>query len=60
MVEVICNGNLENMALLRRMGLKIGRDYQSQKGAVAKGRPNSILLTFKNKDHALFFKLRAK
>jgi hypothetical protein len=60
MVEVICNGNIHNMTLLKRMGLVVGRDFTSEKGAVAKGRPNSILLRFVDKDKALLFKLQAK
>ena len=56
---VLVSSNLHNVKLLRTMGLKNGRDFRSEKGAVAAGRPHQLLLKFKDKDQALFFKLRS-
>lgn len=60
MVDVIVNGNLHNVALLRAMNLVAGRDFTSEKGAVARGRPSSLILRFADADKALMFKLRSK
>ena len=57
--EVLVSSNPFNIRLLKRMGLTNGRDFRSEKGAVAKGRPNQLLLKFKDKDQAMMFKLRA-
>lgn len=59
MVDVLVKSCIENVKLLNQMGLKAGRDFTSEKGAVAKGRPSALLLRFKDKDKALIFKLRA-
>lgn len=55
---VLVTSNAHNVSLLRKMGLKPGVDYRSEKGAASRGRPNCLLLMFKDKDKALFFKLR--
>lgn len=57
--EVLVTSNSHNVGLLRKMDLKLGRDFRSSKGAVAKGRPHQLLLYFKDLDKALMFKLRA-
>lgn len=60
MYEVLVSSNLENISLLKRLGLKIGRDFTSEKGAVAAGKPSYLLLRFKDREKAIIFKLRAK
>jgi hypothetical protein len=57
---VLVASNLYNVKLLKSMDLKNGRDFRSEKGAVAAGRPNQLLLKFKDKDKALFFKLKSR
>lgn len=60
MVDVIVNSNLHNMALLRRMGLMVGRDFTSEKGAVAKGKPNSLFSTVPRQRQSSSFQVAGK
>ena len=58
--EVLVISNAHNVRLLKKMGLKLGRDFRSVNGAVAKGRPGHLLLKFNDLNVALMFKLRAR
>jgi hypothetical protein len=58
--SVFVTSNSHNIKLLKQMNLKLGRDFRSEKGAVAAGRPNQLRLLFKDKDQAMIFKLKSK
>lgn len=58
--EVLVTSNAYNIRLLKRMGLKLGQDFRSVNGAVAKGRPGHLLLMFNDLNVALMFKLRCR
>ena len=60
MFDVLVSSNTYNIELLKTLDLKPGRDYYSVKGAVASGRPNQLLLQFKDRDKAMLFKLRSR
>lgn len=56
--SVLVTSNSHNVRLLKRMGLQAGRDFRSEKGAVAAGRPHQLNLMFRDRDKAIMFKLR--
>lgn len=56
---VLVTSNSENIKLLKKMDLKMGRDFRSEKGAAMAGRPHQLRLVFKDRNKAIVFKLQA-
>lgn len=58
MFEVFVDSGLQTVKTLRKLKFINGVDYYSIKGAVAAGRPNQLILSFKDRNNAILFKLK--
>ena len=57
MYNVHVYSNLKMVKTLKGMGLRLGIDYTTEKGATEQARNGRIILRFKDRDKAMMFKL---
>jgi hypothetical protein len=56
--DVLVDSSVQTIKTLKRLKLVAGIDFTPKKGAVAAGRPNQVMLAFKDRDTAILFKLQ--